>query len=350
MDPRRKILDHEAADAWVAAERSAGLRIGFTCGSFDLLHPGHVQCLEAARGLCDRLMVAVNTDESVRRYKSPLRPVHPLDHRMYMVAGLGAVDAVTHLDEDRPLGLLLRWKPDLYIKGGDYEASGLRSGDAVRAYGGRVEVIRPEFSTSTTALIERISALAAHAEPERLAAQPPAGLVLLDRDGTLIRNIPYLSDPDGVELLPGVGEGLARLQEAGLRLAIVSNQQAIGLGFGTAQDFVDVNRRLFRELAPFGVRISKVYFCPHTIADRCDCRKPAAGMIRRALRDFNVAPGQAYLVGDAEGDMQAGAAAGCTTVFVGDAPSGPSDFHAAMFADAAEWIAAHAAAPVGRSV
>jgi rfaE bifunctional protein nucleotidyltransferase chain/domain len=349
MDPQRKILDLEQADAWVAEQRASGRRIGFTCGSFDLLHPGHVQYLAQARELCDRLLVAVNTDDSVRRYKSPLRPVHPQDHRMYMVAGLDSVDAVTALDEDRPLYLLLRWKPDLYVKGGDYDVSKLRSGEAVRAYGGRVEVIRPRFSTSTTAAIERIAALAAHAEPERAPLAAPAGLVLLDRDGTLIRNIPYLSDPNGVEVLPGVGEGLAELQAAGMRLAVVTNQQGIAFGYGTVQDMIAVNQRLFRELSRYGVRLSRVYFCPHSIPDACGCRKPADGMIRRAMRDFGVEPGRTFFIGDTESDMRAGAAAGCVTVYVGEAPPPRCDFHAAGFAGAAHWVAEHAALAAGEA-
>ena len=88
-----------------------------------------MQYLAAARDLCDRLMVAVNSDASVGRYKNPLRPIVPQQERMYVVAGLAAVDAVTLLEDDRPLSLLLRWKPDLYIKGGDYAADELRSGD-----------------------------------------------------------------------------------------------------------------------------------------------------------------------------------------------------------------------------
>ena len=154
MYPGEKILSLEQMDQWIATERAAGRRIGFTCGSFDLLHAGHVQYLAAARDLCDRLIVAVNSDASVGRYKNPLRPIVPEHERMYVVAGLAAVDVVTLLEDDRPLSLLLRWKPDLYIKGGDYEADALRSGEAVREYGGRVEVIRPGFDTSTSKVIE----------------------------------------------------------------------------------------------------------------------------------------------------------------------------------------------------
>jgi D-glycero-D-manno-heptose 1,7-bisphosphate phosphatase len=309
-----KILSLEQMDKWVAAEKAAGRRIGFTCGSFDLLHAGHVQYLGAARELCDRLMVAVNSDASVSRYKNPLRPIVPERERMYVVAGLAAVDVVTLMEDDRPLSLLLRWKPDLYIKGGDYTKDALRSGEAVQEYGGKVEVIRSSFDTSSSKLIERIELLSAHAAPDVAINQGVQGLVLLDRDGTLIRNVPFLHDPAKVEILPGVIDGLLKLQAAGLRLAIVTNQQGIGLGYYSVQDFIAVNQRLLRELGARGVRISKIYFCPHSLAEQCSCRKPAMGMITRAMRDFGAAPERTIMVGDSDDDMQAGADAGCHTV------------------------------------
>lgn len=312
-----KILSLEHMDRWVAAGKAAGRRIGFTCGSFDLLHAGHVEYLEKARKLCDHLMVAVNSDASISRYKSPLRPVNPEGERMYVVAGLAAVDVVTLMEEDRPLSLLLRWKPDLYIKGGDYSEGTLRSGDAVREYGGKVEVIRSGFSTSSSKIVERIELLAAHAAPDAAVKQDVRGLVLLDRDGTLIRDVPFLHDPEKVEILPGVIDGLLKLQAAGLRLAIVTNQQGIGLGYYSAQDFIAVNQRLLRELGAQGIRISRIYFCPHSLGEQCSCRKPATGMITRAMRDFRAVPEQTFMVGDSDDDMQAGADAGCPTMRIG---------------------------------
>jgi rfaE bifunctional protein nucleotidyltransferase chain/domain len=323
-----KILTHAETDAWVARERAAGRSIGFTCGSFDILHAGHVQYLEEARRLCDRLLVAVNSDASIQSYKSPLRPVNPEAQRMYVVAGLESVDAVTLLDDDRPLELIERWKPDLYVKGGSYEVDSLRSGETVRAYGGRVEVIRPRFETSTTHLFERIALLDAHAPPLPATAREWRGLVLLDRDGTLIRNVPFLHDPAQVELLPDVAEGLKVLQQAGLALAIVSNQQGIGLGYFTVQDFIQVNQALFRKLGPHGIKIARVYFCPHSVADDCACRKPGIAMIDRARRDFNIPAERTFVIGDAAADAEAGAAAGCRTFQVGES----------NFASAVEWV------------
>src|SRR5690349_15328301 len=191
LEPSSKIMTHEQVDEWVRQTRADGLRIGFTCGSFDLMHPGHAQYLYRARQRCDRLLVAVNSDESVQRYKSPLRPINPECDRMYVVAALESVDAVTVLTDDRPLSLILRWKPDLYVKGGDYQVTALRSAKVVEEYGGRTEVLASEFGTSTSAMIERIAAIAAH-QTIGHRTEAPKGLALLDRDGTLIRDVPFL--------------------------------------------------------------------------------------------------------------------------------------------------------------
>lgn len=317
-DPLSKLLTHDQVDEWVRTARAQRLRIGFTCGSFDILHAGHAQYLHRARERCDRLLVAVNSDASVRRYKSPLRPINPERERLYVICALQSVDAVTILDDDRPLNLLLRWKPDLYLKGGDYQSSALRSAKAVEEYGGAAEVIASDFRSSTSAMIDRILAVEAHRSIEQPPAAPPKALALLDRDGTLIRDVPFLNDAERVELLPGVGEGLAELQAAGFALAIVTNQQGVGLGYLTRQEMIAVNQKLFRALAPFGVRISRVYYCPHTAADLCDCRKPGAAMIRRALQDFRLPGERTVMIGDTAADIEAGAAAGCRTIRVGD--------------------------------
>ena len=310
-----KILTLEQVDSWVETERASGMRIGFTCGAFDLMHAGHAQYLSAARALCDRLLVAVNSDASIQQYKNPLRPVNPWNERAYVVAALACCDRVTVLDQDRPLSLLLRWKPDLYIKGGDYAASALKSATAVQAYGGETVVIPAQFGSSTTAIFERIQALAVHAIPEPAPAAEPRGLVLLDRDGTLIRDASF--DPSQIELLPGVAEALRALECAGFRLCVVSNQQGIGLGYFGYREFIDGNRKLLRALHTAGITISRIYFCPHSMADRCTCRKPAPGLIERALREQNVPPERCSVIGDSTDDMEAARAAGCRGFYVG---------------------------------
>ncbi len=300
--------EHEQVDEWVRAQRAAGHTIGFTCGAFDLLHAGHVDYLEQARAECDALLVAVNSDASIRRYKSPLRPIVPQAQRMRVVSALKSVDAVTLLDDDRPVELIRRWKPDLYIKGGDYDAARLRSAADVEAYGGRVVRIPVRFATSTSALMERIAELQLHATVPHAGATF-TGIVFLDRDGTLIRNVPFLNDPSRVELIEGVGPALRSLQDAGMRLVVVTNQQGIGLGYFSYDEFIAVNRAMLRQLATFGVRISKILFCPHSMADDCECRKPQPAMLEQVLKDDAVAREHCYFVGDSPEDKQAADAA-----------------------------------------
>ena len=331
-----KIRSAAQVDSWIQVERGAGHRIGFTCGAFDVMHAGHADYLAQAKARCDRLMVAVNSDESVQRYKNPLRPVNPWNERAFVVAALEATDCVTILEEDRPLALIERWKPDLYIKGGDYSASSLRLSSAVAAYGGESIVLTSSFqSVSTTAMFERIQALALHEAPLPAHTSHAKGLVLLDRDGTLVKDATF--DPSQVELPPGVAESLRRLQEAGYLLCIVSNQQGIGLGYFGYRDFVYGNRKLLRLLGKEGIAIRKIYFCPHSLGEPCDCRKPAPGLIQRALRDLSATPENTFVIGDSAEDMEAARAAGCSGLYVG--PAHPR-YAAITFSEAADAVMA----------
>ena len=313
---REKIRSLSETDAWVKEQRAGGLRIGFTCGAFDLLHAGHVQYLTAAREKCDRLLVAVNSDESIQRYKSALRPINPWDQRALVVASLESVDCVANLDEDRPRELIERWLPDLYIKGGDYRAGSLRSSETVAKYGGETVFIPVEYESSTSRVIEYIQVLEKHGLPERLNGTEPTGLVLLDRDGTLVRDAIF--DPKSIELLDGVVDGLKTLYAAGVRLCFITNQQGIGYGYFGYRDFVDGNRALLRVLGKAGILITKIYFCPHSLADRCECRKPGTALLRRAMLEQHVDPERTFLIGDTETDMRAAKLAGCHGLNVGE--------------------------------
>lgn len=141
----------------VADARSQGERVVFTNGCFDIIHAGHVAYLEEARRLGDRLVVAVNSDESVRRLKGKGRPINPVDRRMAVLAGLEAVDWVVSFDEDTPRALLEVLQPDILVKGGDYGGKEDVVGwEIVEAYGGEVRVLGLVDSVSTTAIVNRI--------------------------------------------------------------------------------------------------------------------------------------------------------------------------------------------------
>lgn len=131
-------------------------RVVFTNGCFDIIHAGHVSYLEQARQLGDRLVVAVNSDASVRRLKGKGRPINPQDRRMAVLAGLEAVDWVVCFDEDTPEPLLRSLRPDILVKGGDYDKEGVVGWEIVEGYGGEVRVLSFIENLSTTAIVKKI--------------------------------------------------------------------------------------------------------------------------------------------------------------------------------------------------
>jgi D-beta-D-heptose 7-phosphate kinase/D-beta-D-heptose 1-phosphate adenosyltransferase len=141
----------------IARWRARGLRVGFTNGCFDILHRGHVAYLAQARSWCDRLIVGVNSDRSVRALKGEGRPVNDLESRALVLAGLASVDLVAPFDEDTPLELIRSARPDVLIKGADYTESEVVGGDLVRGWGGEVRLAPLVEGYSTTAAILRMA-------------------------------------------------------------------------------------------------------------------------------------------------------------------------------------------------
>lgn len=149
------VLDPAALAAEVAEWRRQGLRVGFTNGCFDILHPGHVKVLTAARSACDRLIVGLNSDASVRRLKGADRPVQDERARAEVLAALEAVDLVVIFEEDTPIELITRIRPSVLVKGGDYTREQVVGHEIVEAAGGTVVLVDILKGFSTTALVHR---------------------------------------------------------------------------------------------------------------------------------------------------------------------------------------------------
>jgi D-beta-D-heptose 7-phosphate kinase/D-beta-D-heptose 1-phosphate adenosyltransferase len=141
----------------VARWRAKGLRIGFTNGCFDILHKGHVAYLGQARSWCDRLIVGLNSDDSVRALKGEGRPVNDLESRALVLAGLGCVDLVAPFDEATPIRLIEAARPDVLVKGADYAEADVVGGDLVKSWGGEVRLAEIVDGYSTTAAIARMA-------------------------------------------------------------------------------------------------------------------------------------------------------------------------------------------------
>ena len=176
-------------------------------------------------------------------------------------------------------------------------------------------------------------------------SKPARRAVFLDRDGTIVRDVDYLTEVGQLEILPGVPEALRLLHEAGFLLLVVTNQSAIARGWLTEETLAAIHSELNRRLEAEGARIDAFYHCPHlpegevpAYARACNCRKPMPGLIERAARDWAVDLETSYVIGDSDRDVEAGKRCGCYSILIGSASSGGADATAADLGGAAELI------------
>jgi rfaE bifunctional protein nucleotidyltransferase chain/domain len=151
-----KIVTWEALKGIVEKLQRGGKKIAFTNGCFDILHVGHVRYLREARKTGDLLILGLNSDASVRAIKGEKRPLVPQGDRAEVVASLAAVDYVTVFDETTPLKLIEYLRPDILIKGGDWEEEAVVGGDAVRSRGGRIVIVPLTEGASTTNIVQKV--------------------------------------------------------------------------------------------------------------------------------------------------------------------------------------------------
>jgi D-glycero-D-manno-heptose 1,7-bisphosphate phosphatase len=318
-----------------------GLKVGFTSGVFDLVHVGHLDYLLQSKKVCDRLVVAINSDASVRSNKGPRRPIVPAEQRAELIAGLKPVDLAFVFEELNNNLNIEVCRPDVYIKAGDYDISRLSSAPLIQAYGGSVKLIPLVNSTSTSDTIESILSkyVPQHNSCPDTQARP---CVFLDRDGVINKEIGYLHQPEQFELADGVIEGLQKLSQAGFALVLVTNQAGIGLGYFSHEDFYNVNRAMFRAIAPSKASFDRIYYCPHGLNDHCDCRKPKTGMIERGFKELNLIRESSWMVGDLASDIEAGRNAGLKTILVSEQNTDAQPHHHCMnLNEAADFILAH---------
>ena len=152
-----KIVKLETAIEKISSWRAEGLNVGFTNGCFDLLHPGHLSVIRQSKSACDRLIVAINSDASVKRLKGPTRPVQDEAARSLILSALEIVDMVVVFDEDTPLSLIKALKPDVLVKGGQYKLEEVVGYDIVMSYGGKIVRAEMEEGFSTTNTIKKMA-------------------------------------------------------------------------------------------------------------------------------------------------------------------------------------------------
>jgi D-glycero-D-manno-heptose 1,7-bisphosphate phosphatase len=141
-------------------------------------------------------------------------------------------------------------------------------------------------------------------------------VVILDRDGTIVIDRHYLSDPAGLEFLPGAADGLRSLYESGHRLVVITNQSGVGRGLFSLERLQAMNARLREMVLESGARLEGIYFCPHRPEDGCDCRKPATRLLLDAASELRFNPADAVVIGDKDSDIEFGSRAGALTMLV----------------------------------
>ncbi len=145
---------------------------------------------------------------------------------------------------------------------------------------------------------------------------PLPSAVFLDRDGTIIRDAHYLSNPSEVMLIDGAADAIARINAALVPVVVITNQSGIGRGYFTLDDHEEVSRRIEQELAGRGARIDASYFCPHAPGDKCDCRKPGLLLFRKAAEEHGIDLSKALYAGDRRRDIEPGILLGGDAVLV----------------------------------
>lgn len=203
------ILGREELRGVRARLRAGGRRLVFTNGCFDLLHVGHVRYLGEARALGDALLVALNSDRSVRALKGAGRPLTSEAERAEVLAALGAVDFVTVFDEESPRALIADLRPDVLVKGGDYAPDEIHGREEVEAAGGRVLSLPFVAGASTTGIVERVKLLVLNEGSERHADAPPVRVVPYDP------RWPAMFEEDRRRILDACGGQVAAVEHVG---------------------------------------------------------------------------------------------------------------------------------------
>lgn len=268
-------------------------------GSFDIIHPGHIDLLKQAKSKGDILIVLLNSDKSVRLYKGPSRPANSEKTRAEILAAIKYVDYVAIFDEINPKKILAEIRPDIHANGSDWGKNCIER-EVVERHGGKIHVIKLKKGHSATSIIKDKS--------------PKA--VFLDRDGTinLRRTEGYIAALQDFHFISGTILALQKLSKSDYKIIVVTNQSGIGKRVMTKSRLNQIHSHMLREFRRNRVRIDKIYICPHRPDAGCSCRKPGIGMILAAAKDFKLNLSKSWMVGDHDTDIMMGREANLKTV------------------------------------
>lgn len=277
-------------------------------GSFDLLHVGHIRDIEEAKTQGDVLIILLNSDVSVKKYKGPMRPIFHAEDRAAMLAALQNVDYICLFNDINPKRILNEITLDIYCNGPDWGKDCIER-DIIEKKGAKIHILQWHQGYSTSHLIKKIM---------EVETSPTPKAVFIDRDGTLnLNKTGYIHKIEDFEYTGGTVEALQKLSKLDYKIIIVTNQSGIAKGYYTEQDYEKLTSWMIDDLKKKGVSIDKVYHCPHNPEDTCDCRKPKPGMLVQAVKDFGISLSKSWFIGDDERDVITGREANTKTIKIG---------------------------------
>lgn len=298
-----KIKTREECEKISRAFQKSKQKIGFTSGAYDMIHSGHVAFLDKAKQECDILIVGVNTDQSIKQYKDTKKPIIPEQSRIFTLAGLDSVDYTFLFNELNNKINIKCILPNYYIKGPDYLNKAMTSKPLVESYGGEVKLVdHDQKSISTSTIITDITTK--YTNQCCNDKHKYKGLVLIDRDGVINKEVNYLSLANEFELEESVIEGIRALNKKNYAVAIITNQPGIDLGLFTDKKLLNIHKELIQVLHKNKVFIDRIFFSPNSHKES-KYKKPNGGMIEEALEYFKDINENIYMIGDRKSDSLA---------------------------------------------
>ncbi len=289
--------------------KNQGKKVVTYNGSFDILHLGHIKSLEEAKAQGDILVVLLNSDDSVRKYKGPNHPLNSENERAEVLSAIKHIDYVVNFDELNPKEILKKIKPAVHCNGSDWGENCIER-QVVEEGGGRIHILKWQTGFSTSKLMQKI--MGARLKPEIKA-------VFLDRDGTININKPeYTHKKEDFKLFPETVPALKKLSKTDYKIIIVTNQSGIARGYFKEVEVKKLHKWMASDFKKRGIRIDKVYYCPHGPDDNCFCRKPKPGMLLKANKDFGLNLSKSWFIGDGKVDVIAGREANVKTIKIGE--------------------------------
>ena len=297
--------------------KNHGKIVGLSLGVFDLLTGESINYFEKAKSLCDIFIVGICLDELPKRFEETKKLICPCEDRTKLIAALECVTYVFNFDKSNSNNDIVALNPNYYIISTDSVNSD--SIFTAENFKGEVKYIETLNDLTYNKIIKKVVNLygvdgcASYEEMTKFKKCPA---VFLDRDGVINEHYDFLSNPKYFTLIPQSGEGIKKLQDLGFRIIIATNQPGIGYSIFTREDFFNVTKCMFDKLLPFGVKFTRVYYCPYTHVDNSSSRKPKPGMLLQAKEELNIDMENSFMIGDRTTDIECGKRAGVKTILV----------------------------------